>query len=115
MRLWALASLTCLRSINTLDPEDGASFDMMGQLERLAKCPVLSVRFAGGVLITGGSNGNIKLWSLAGEEAAECVATFKHGSSVRGLAVMPKGLVASVAGKASKDLLVWRPAERPAG
>ena len=106
VRIWMLATFACVRTIDTLGPED-SHWRTGSQLDRLAKCPVLSVRLLGSVLATGGSNGNVKIWSLA-DDANPCIATLPHSSSVRGLALSHQGYLATLAGKQVKQLQVWK-------
>ena len=86
-RLWSLASFTCLFS-----------------LDHSVGLPLSSVRLLGsGLLVTGGEDRQVKVWSLAG--GGGCVATLNHGAAVKGLAVSPAGFVASVG---ANGLTLWR-------
>ena len=63
---------------------------------------------AEGVLVSGGGpDKNVRLWSLARD--GECVASFEHGATVRGVAVSPLGFIASAGGK-FKQLIIHGPA-----
>ena len=96
VRLWSLQNFSCLRTF-----KHGAS--------GFVATPVFSVRLVGGVLVSGGEDKTVKLWSLAGagDEQTESVATLVHGATVRGVAISPRGFVAA-AGR--QKLVVWKPA-----
>ena len=98
VRLWSLATLTCLRSLD----------HSAGTVENpYLQSPVYSVRMLGGMLVSGGKDHNVKVWTLIGD--CECLATLAHAPNVQGLALSPDGLyIASTSGK-TKKLVVWRP------
>lgn len=100
VRLWSLSTYECVRTL-------------MHDTAGWVATPVFSVRFYGGVLASGGEDKTVKLWSVA-DDGVECVATLPHGATVRGIAISPKGFVASVGGSAKK-LVIWRPAVQEAG
>ena len=56
---------------------------------------VKSVASAGDVAVSGDHKGTIKVWSLAGDKAGECVATIEHGdgNEVCGVLVLGEYLV----------------------
>ena len=98
VRLWSLASFQCLR---TFEHRGGANVGVNSFLNN----PVHSVRLSGGVLLSGGLEQTIKLWSLA--PGGSCVATLTHGGTVTGLAISRQGgFVASSGGKLKK-LVLW--------
>ena len=92
MRLWSLTSFACTRTLT----HSGGS-------------PVLSVRLLGGVLVSGGQDKHLRLWSLANN--GECIGTYEHGAIVRGLHVSPLGFIASAGGSMNtrSSLRIWRP------
>jgi len=61
-----------------------------------------------GLMLTNGSyDGKVKLWAIADEASAECVATLEHGQLVfvrsgRGSRLASKGI-------RSTKMIVWRP------
>ena len=69
---------------------------------------VFAVRLHGGVLVSGGQDGLVKVWSLSG--AVELVATLNHGAPVRGLALSVEGRFVASAGGSAKRMVVWRAA-----
>ena len=80
VRLWSLTSEVCLRSF---EHACGAGTDAF----REGLFPYC-VHMAEGVLDSGGGpDKNVRLWSLARD--GECVASFEHGATVRGVAVSP--------------------------
>ena len=91
-RVWSLASKACLLKL------EHSSIGL----------PLFCVRLLGGVLVSGGEESTVKVWSLArgGGPMGECVATLAHGSSVKGLAISAQGFVSSGGGS---TLVVWRP------
>ena len=84
--LWSLASRTCTRKLR-------------GHTDS-----VVSVRLLGDLLVSGSRDRTARVWSVG---SGECVATLRCGGVVFGLAISPRGLIAS----ASKDtrLRVWPP------
>ena len=102
VRLWSLESQKCTR---TLDHNGGKYFDGKVRVRVGNRSPVFSVRLIGNSIVSGGQDQNVRVWSLNGE----CVATLAHGANVRGLAGgAAGGFVASVGGKPTKKLVVWR-------
>ena len=85
--LWSLASRTCTRKLS-------------GHTDW-----VLSVRLLGDLLVSGARDSTARVWSVG---SGECVATLTCGGGVFGLAISPRGLIAS-ASKEDKKLRVWRP------
>ena len=55
-----------------------------------------------GLLVSGGEDRQVKVWSLAGGGA--CVATLQHGAAVKGLAVSAAGFIASAG---TNGLVIW--------
>ena len=102
VRLWSLESQKCTR---TLDHNGGKYFDSKWRVRVGNRSPVFSVRLIGNSIVSGGQGSECEVWSLNGE----CVATLAHGANVRGLAGgAAGGFVASVGGKPTKKLVVWR-------
>ena len=66
---------------------------------------VTSLRLLGPVVVSGGRDTQVKVWTLAGE--GECIGTCDHGAPVLGVEVTPLGLVASV-GYGGLKPRVWR-------
>ena len=85
--LWSLASRTCTRKLS-------------GHTSA-----VWSVRLLGDLLVSGSYDSTARVWSVG---SGECVATLTCGGSVYGLAISPRGLIAS-ASSGDKKLRVWRP------
>lgn len=102
VRLWSLAANVCLRTFEHAGGTGGG--DAAAFRDGLFP---FCVHMLHGVLVSGGGpDRSVKLWSLAGD--GECIQTFVHGSTIRGVAVSPLGFVASVGGKL-KQLLIWGP------
>ena len=96
VRLWALStgSFECLRTYS-----HGTG---------MPAHPVLSVRLLGGLLVSGGRDGTLRLWSLERDIADPCLATLTHGEDVHGLVISRShGFVASCGGS-GKRLAVWQ-------
>ena len=85
--LWSLASRTCTRKLS-------------GHTDS-----VLSVRLLGDLLVSGAIDSTARVWSVG---SGECVATLTCRGKVCGLAISPRGLIAS-ASSGDKKLRVWRP------
>ena len=70
---------------------------------------VCSVTRCGALLVSGSSNGQVKVWGLR-EGEGECVATLDHAGGVSGVAVAPSGeWVAGLSNGREGGLAVWRP------
>ena len=94
VRLWSLSSYTCVRTFT-----HGSGWSQQ---------PVFSVRLHRGVLASAGEDKVVRLWSLeAVDDAEPCIATLAHGATVRGIAVLPNGVLASAGGN-QKKLIIWR-------
>ena len=94
VRLWSLSSYACVRTFT-----HGSGW---------SQHPVFSVRLHRGVLASAGEDKVVRLWSLeAADDAEPCIATLAHGATVRGIAVLPKGVLASAGGN-QKKLIIWR-------
>ena len=86
------------------------SFTCLLSLDHSPGLPLSSVRLlsgaglAGGVgvLVSGGEDRQVKVWSLAAGGA--CVATLQHGAAVKGLAVSAAGFIASAG---TNGLIIW--------
>mmetsp|Transcript_53648 Transcript_53648/g.138697 ORF Transcript_53648/g.138697 Transcript_53648/m.138697 type:complete len:304 (+) Transcript_53648:1-912(+) len=97
VRLWALANLACLRTL-----EHGGGFSTNAFLN----APVYAVRIYGGILISGGQDKTLQIWDLSKFGQSAIIATLPHGANVIGLAVSRHGMVVSAS---SKKLCVWAP------
>ena len=117
VRLWSLsAGFACLRTLEHSKQADRGAVNLL--------CARLML--GGGVLLSGGPDGIVKMWSLceADEQEAACVASFAHGSSgVRSLAtsgevtseaaVGAAAFVVSAGGAGTgPNIAIWRAAER---
>jgi WD40 repeat protein len=67
---------------------------------------VFSVRLRGSVLVSGGDDKMVRLWSLK-EGDGECVTALTHGATVKGIAISKVGWVVSAGGK-GMPLTIWR-------
>eukprot|EP00322_Chrysochromulina_rotalis_P000858 CAMPEP_0115877626 /NCGR_PEP_ID=MMETSP0287-20121206/26326_1 /TAXON_ID=412157 /ORGANISM="Chrysochromulina rotalis, Strain UIO044" /LENGTH=553 /DNA_ID=CAMNT_0003333159 /DNA_START=108 /DNA_END=1765 /DNA_ORIENTATION=- len=99
VRLWSLSSFVCVRAIDHRAPvPDGSTAGAESELP----CAVYSVLLRGGVLVSGGEDHFLRIWSLMSEPNAgvECVAICSHQAVVRGLGVSASGsFLASLGGK----------------
>lgn len=100
VRLWSLATLTCLRTL-----EHGGGGLNANLLQSLS--PVYAVRLCGGLLFSGAQDQKIHVWDLATNGQSVAAVTLPHGANVIGLAVSSHGYVVSAS---SKKLVLWRSA-----
>ena len=84
--LWSLSSLTCTRKLS-------------GHTDS-----VYSVRLLGDLLVSGAQDSTARVWSV---ESGECVATLTCGGVVWGVAISPRGFIATAS--SDSKLRVWRP------
>ena len=87
VRVWSLVTRECLRTLE----HHGTEW-------------VLSVCLLGSVLISGGADKMVKVWSLS--DGGECVATLTHGAKVRGVSIAPS--LAFIVSTGGKKLHIWR-------
>ena len=71
--------------------------------------PVVALALSGAMVVSGDSRGQVKVWALADEAEAECVATLEHGGGSICSVVAGPDFVAS-RGYGGTSLIVWRPA-----
>ena len=70
---------------------------------------VLALALSGAMVVSGAGFGQVKVWALADEAEAECVATLQHGEEYVCGVVAGPDFVASQ-GYGDTSLVVWRPA-----
>ena len=107
VRLWSLSTFSCIRTFAHCGGDKPGLRSMAGETFN----PVFSVCLKGSLLVSGGHEKTVKVWSLDGE----CIATLAHGAAVRGLAVSgpcrdSEGFIASSGGKVGG--IVWQPSSQ---
>ena len=70
---------------------------------------IRSLALSDSMLVSGGGDGKVKVWAVADEASAECVATLEgHSREVYGVVAGPDFVASQAIGSA--ELLVGRPA-----
>lgn len=115
VRLWCLdtASPAAYTCTHTIEHDKGVKLGGLAGGEMWTS-GWISVRVAGGALITGGGEtGSVRLWALRGAAGAEsaltCITTLSHGQAVRGVACSDDtGTIVSAGGRhTASGVVVW--------
>ena len=107
VRLWSLRSFACLTTLEHGPTE--STRPPAGKSPPRRNGDPVCVRLLGSVLISGGQDWMVRLFTIDRSARCECVAMLNHGANVRGVTASPLGFIASVGSTNPRTLAVWRP------